>query len=184
MCAMERETNDFDTQLGSLADEARRDEAIRARRQRADRRLAAALSGTFTGTLMELSETGTTVTVLTRTGSTVRGHIVEVGPEVIVVHVGNRSRVLVSRNAIEGLRESGAGHNRTVLDVPEGPEMASILDGHAGHRDRASFTLSTGNRLMGIIDRVGVDQIVVSLDGDGESMTIPLTAIDQVVLPL
>lgn len=179
---MERKINEFDAQLDSLADEARRDEAIRARRQRADRRLAAALSGTFSGTLTELYETGATVTVLTRTGATIRGQIAEIGPDVVVLRSGARSRVIVSRVAIEGLREPGVGHDRTIHEIDGGAEMASLLDEYAAHRDRAAFTLSTGNRLMGTIDRVGIDQVVISLDGEGESMTIPLIAIDQVVL--
>ena len=179
---MKGEQHSFDSQLHALTDEARRAEAIEQRRQRSNRAMSAALSGTFLGTLTELAETGATATILTRTGSAIRGQIAAVGPDIVVVQAAERARTIVRHAAIEGLREPGVGHNRTVESITNGPELAHILDGYVGEQTRMAFTLSTGNKMMGRIDRVGLDQLVITLDGGGETMTIPLAAIDQVVI--
>lgn len=179
---MTRESSNFDARLAELADEARRTEAIQARRQHDDRKLAAALSGTFAGTLTEIAETGAPVTVQMRTGGIVRGQIVSLGPNVVVLRVNESSLTVLSRLAIEGLREVGAGHDRMIDVIDGGANLAEILDNYAQGGRRVAFTLSTGNIMMGRIDRVGIDQVVIRLDGDGESMTIPLTAVDQVTV--
>ena len=179
---MQGDQHNFDSQLHALTDDARRAEAIQQRRQRSNRAMSAALSGTFLGTLTELAETGSVVTVLTRTGATIRGQIAAVGPDIVVVHAAERARTLIRLAAIEGLREPGVGHNRTVESISGGPELAHILDGYVGEHTRMAFTLSTGNKFMGRIDRVGLDQLVITLDGGGEAMTIPLAVVDQVVI--
>jgi len=172
----------FDAGLEALNDAARREEAARARQQREDRQLAAALSGTFAGTLVELAETGSIVTVQTRTGATIRGEITGLGPDVVMVRITDDSHAVLRRLSIEGLREPTVGHDRHVEEITEGPELAEILDDYSNDGQRLAFTLSTGNRIMGHVDRVGLDQVIITLDGAGDTMTIPLFAIDQVVI--
>jgi len=180
--SMTRGDSNFDARLAEMADEARRTEAVQARLKREDRKLAAALSGTFAGTLTEIAETGAPVSVQMRTGGIVRGQIVALGPHVVIVRVNETTQAVLSRLAIEGLREVGTGHDRTVDVIDSGADLAQILDDYAQGGRRIAFTLSTGNVMMGRIDRVGIDQVVIRLDGDGESMTIPLIAIDQVMV--
>ena len=48
-------------------------------------------------------------------------------------------------------------------------------------RERA-VALASGNRVMGIVQRVGVDQLVLSLDGEADSVSVPIHKIDQVVM--
>ena len=180
---MQGEThNNFDAGLQSMTDDARRSEAIEARKRRGDRRVAAGLSGTFAGTLTEIAESRSAVTVLTRTGSTLRGHIVSIGPDVIALGSTDRTRVVVRLQAIEGLRETGQGHDRNIAAVTGGLDLADVLDEAGNQRSRVTLTLASGNALAGHIDRVGIDQVVLTLDGDGEAMTVPLAAIDQVVV--
>lgn len=179
---MPGEQSGFDAQLHTMADAERRAQAIEARRRRSDRRAAAELSGTFLGTLIELVETNSVVTVLTRTGSHFRGQLRTVGPEIIVLNVGADIQVVIRQSAIEALREFGSGHDRTVEILPTGPQLADVLDSYATDRQRLSATLSSGNNLAGRVSRVGIDQLVLILDGDGEMATIPLAAIDQVVV--
>lgn len=172
----------FDSGLTALTDEARRAEAVAARQRRSDRKLSAALSGTFSGTLTELAETGAAVTVHLRSGHAVRGSLEALGPDIVIVSTGDATHAVVSRLAIEGIRESGAGHDRMVDSIESGPDLAQILDTYGEGHKRIAVTLSTGNQVMGRVDRVGLDQLVLRLDGDGDSMTVPLFAIDQVVL--
>ena len=179
---MPGEQSGFDAQLHTLTDTERRAQAIEERRRRSDRRAAAELSGTFLGTLIELLETSGVVTVLTRAGSNFRGQVVAVGPAIVVLRVGDGIQVVVRQAAIEGLREFGSGHNRTIEELSSGPQLADVLDSYATDHQRVSLTLSRGNNLVGSVSRVGLDQIVLILDGDGESMTIPLSAVDQVVV--
>ena len=179
---MPGEQSGFDAQLHTLADDERRAQAIAARRRRSDRRAAAELSGTFLGTLTELAETMAVVTVLTRTGSSFRGQITTLAPDMIVLLVGEGVQVLVRHGAIEGLREFGSGHDRTIESIAHGPQLADMLDSYSGENRRVSLTLSRGNSVVGRISRVGLDQVVLTLDGDGETMTIPVSAIDQVVV--
>jgi len=179
---MSGEHANIDERLHTFTDDARRADAIAARRRRNDRRVAASLSGTFAGTLTELAETNATVTILTRTGSNVRGQVVGLGPNLVVLATSDRSRTVLQFASIHGLREPGAGHDRTIDAITDGPDLAHILDEQAEGQGRLAFTLSSGHKVIGHISRVGIDQVVVTLDGDGESMTIPLPAIDQVVI--
>lgn len=176
-------TNSFDKELAAVTDEARRAEAVRRRQQNADRSLAAALSGTFAGTLVELAETRAPVSFRTRTGDSIRGYVTGIGPDVVIIHPpGAGQRIVLRRLAIEAIVEHGPGHDRTVEQVEDGPELATILDEVTAQHQRVGLTLSRGNKVMGTVLRVGIDQVVMRLDGDADTVTVPLFAIDQVVL--
>jgi hypothetical protein len=112
---MTHQPSSFDDELGKLTDDARRAEATRTRRQRSDRSVTAALSGTFAGTLTEVGEAQTPVAILTRNGGHLRGTIASVGPDVVVVQPAARtSRVLLHLDAIEGIRCGAAELNEDI----------------------------------------------------------------------
>lgn len=179
------EPSSFDSHLTDLTDGARRAEAARDRLSQSDRALAAALSGTFAGTLTELAETRAPVNVMTRTGSSIRGTVLALGPDVVVLSPADgQNRVLIRRIAIEALIEQGPGHDRDIPVIDSGPELAELLDEYSEANDRLALTMSTGNKLMGAVQRVGVDQMVLRLDGDADTVTVPLHAIDQVVIAI
>lgn len=172
----------FDRELQALADEERRASNARARLQRADRKIMDGLSGTFVGTMIELAETGAPVTVLTRTEAAVRGTVATVGSDVVVIRTaGASSDVLLRISAIEGLLESGSGHDRSSSGHRSGPTFAELLDRYSETSERVAVTTASGNMVMGSVQRVGEDQLVLKLDGSGDSLTVPTTAIDQVV---
>lgn len=179
---MAHQHNTFDDELGRLADDARRAEATRSRRQRSDRSVAASLSATFAGTLVELLETQTTTAIATRSGSNIRGTIVALGVDLAVVDAAGGTRTIVRVSAIEGLRETGHGHDRATRDEPSGPSWGDLLDELAQDHDRLAITLASGNKVMGAVERVGLDQLVLRLDGGADALTIPLEAIDQAVI--
>lgn len=182
---MSQDSSPFDTHLTDLTDGARRAEAARERLRRSDRALAAALSGTFAGTLTELAETRAPVNVMTRTGSSIRGTVTALGPDVVVVSPADgQNRVLIRRLAIEAVIEHGPGHDRDVEVIDSGPELAELLDEYSEDNDRLALTMSSGNRLMGSVQRVGIDQMIIQLDGDADAVTVPLHAIDQVVMSI
>ncbi len=179
---MAHQPNTFDEELGLLTDDARRAEATRSRLQRSDRSLAASLSANFAGTLAELVETQAATAILTRSGSNIRGTIVALGVDVVVVQSAGATRTLVRGSAIEALRESGSGHDRTVDEQPSGPSWGELLDELAQNNDRLAITLTSGNKVMGVVERVGLDQLVLRLDGGADALTIPLRAIDEAVI--
>ena len=172
----------FDNKLLALADDERRAARARARLQRADRALVDGLGATFAGTLTELVETQAPVTVLTRTASAIRGTVAALGSNAIVVQSDkNANQVLIRTASIEGLLESGSGHDRSVSSIEDRPTFAELLDRLNADRTRIAVTTASGNRVMGTVDRIGQDQIVLTLDGRGDTMTIPVATIDQVV---
>lgn len=172
----------FDRGLQAIADEERRAISAQHRLQRADRRMADGLSGTFLGTLVELADACAPVTVLTRTDATIRGTITAIGPDAIIVQTSkNASDVLLRRSAIVGVLEPGAGHDRTIDEIPTGPSFVALLDRFGDTNERIAVTTANSNQIMGRIERVGEDQLVITLDGHGDTMTIPIEAIDQVV---
>lgn len=105
------------------------------------------------------------------------------GPDVVVVQpAGAQRRIILRTLAIEAIVEQGPAHTRTVENLDGGPELADILDELSADNERIGLTLSTGNRVMGAILQVGIDQVALRLDGDADTITVPLFAIDQVVL--
>ena len=167
----------------SFADEARRGEARRTRIERSDRAVAAELSATFVGTLVELAELGRPVVIVTGAGSHHRGRIAGVGADVIVVQrETDGRRVLLAPAAIDAIRESSPGHRRPVDDAPRSPRLADVLDELSTDGARLAVVTAGGNRFMGRAQHVGVDQLVIGLDGDGDSLTLPLAAIFEVAV--
>lgn len=179
---MAQQPHSFDAELGRLTDDARRAKASDLRRKRSDRAVAASLSATFRGTLIELMETAAPAVFLTRTGGTIRGSVSELGPDVVVITSTGSTRTVLRIGAIDGVREQGGGHDRHSVDLSEGVEFGSLLDAMAEDRARLSVTLASANRVMGVIERVGMDQLVLRLDGESDVLTIPLDVIDQVVI--
>ena len=172
----------FDRQLQVLADDERRARSARARMQNSDRKMVAALSGTFRGTLVELHETAAPVTVLTRTGASIRGTVLTVGKDVVVIRTNKSgSDACIRIEAVEALLEAGKGHDRRITESGNGPSFAELLDTYSESADRIAVTTASGNQVMGTVVRVGEDQVVLQLDGNGDAMTLRLPAIDQVV---
>ncbi len=173
----------FDRELHALADDQRRADTARARLRRADRRVVDGLSGNFLGSLVELAETGAPVTVLTRTELTIRGTIADIGNDVIVIRTAKSgTEVLLRTSAVEGLLETGVGHDRRVVEQPGSPTFVELLDRYSETHERVAVTTSSGAKSMGYILRVGEDQSILQLDGSSTAMTIPTSVIDHVMV--
>ena len=179
---VETVSSPFERGLQALTDAERRQRSAQMRLERADRSIVDGLSGTFLGTLQELLETAAPVTVLTRTEAAIRGTVKTLGPDVVVIRTDKSGDDAIVRvTAIEGLLESSAGHNRTVSGLIDGPSFSELLDSYSETNERIAITMSSNNNVMGTIQRVGQDQLVLQLDGRGDTMTIPIAAIDQIV---
>ena len=172
----------FDRALSDLTDDARREAARADRQERQDRAVVAGLSATFLGTLVELCESNAPVVLVTVGGSHHRGVISLVGADVVVVATSaGHQRSLLAPAAIEAIRELGPGHSRAVHAIDDGPRMGELLDELAVDRRVAIGTIG-GNRFMGRLLRVGVDQVTLQLDGERDALTVPLAAIAEAVI--
>lgn len=173
----------FDSELSSLTDHERRARSVRERRQRTDRVVLDSISSTFLGTLTELAETQAPITLLIRNESSIRGSIAAVANDVVVVATSNRSNTVLLRvSAIEALLEVGEIHGRRVESPADTRTFGDLLDEVAQSGMRIALTLASTNRVVGRLGHVGQDQIVLTLDGSGETMTVPTNAIDQAVV--
>jgi hypothetical protein len=176
-------SNDFEQALGAFTDAGRLAAEIDARRQRSSHALLADLSGSWAGTLVELAELGAPVVVLTRAGNNHRGIILAVGPQLVVLAAGlDEPRVLLALDAIDAIREPGNGRRRELDTIPPGPDLASLLDEASEERARVSIVTSSGATFMGRLMAVGVDQVTLRLDGDSDSLTMPIGRIDEAVI--
>ena len=172
-----------DRALTGLTDEARRSEARTARQQRSDREILDGLSATFLGTLVDACEARALVVVVTAGGAHHRGLITAVGPDVVVMTLaGEDQRLLVAPMAIDAVREAGGVRSRSVADVGDGPRFADVLESFAGAGARLAVKTMGGNLFMGRLLQLGADQLTLTLDGDGHSLTVPLLSVAEVVI--
>ena len=179
----------FDRALGDFADVSRREQAQLNRQQLSDHAILATLSGNFLGTLIELAESRSPIVLITRGGSHHRGAIVAVGTDVVALAPDlDGKRILLATRAIEAIRGPGISTSRAVDDVSDGADLATLLDQFGEDSSRVALLTTGGNRLMGRILGVGVDQLTLRLDGfeglegEADAMTISLAAIDEVVI--
>lgn len=176
-----------DRALVDLTDDARRDLIRRDRQDQHDRLVVAELSGTFLGTLIDLSETTAPAVVITGAGTHHRGTVATVGPDVVVMQSvamhspGDRRRILISPAFVEAVRRPHHDRPRDTSVTAEGPRLGELLDDMAGARTRIVVTTFGGNRFTGTVLSVGVDQVELRLDGEGDGLTIPLAAIAEAV---
>jgi len=172
----------LDDALSSFTDGTRRDEARLSRQSRADQAVVDGLSGTFRGTLVDLAEARRPVTVLTRQGAHHRGVVTTVGVDVAVLGDDlEPQRWLLALDAIEGIRCAHMARGRTTSAVA-GPNMADLLATAFDDAQRVAIMTRGGNRVIGVVDSVGEDQVSVRLDGDGDLMVVPIAIIDEVVV--
>lgn len=176
------QSSPLDAALTNFTDGTRRDEARRARQTRTDQAVVDGLSGTFRGTLVDLAEARRPLTILTRSGAHHRGVISTVGADVVVVgDASNPQRLLIAIEAIEGLRAPHLGRGRA-SNHSSGPHLADLLDSVFDSGQRAALTTRGGNRLMGVVDHVGEDQVTLRLDGDSDTVVVAISSIDEVAV--
>ncbi len=170
----------LDDALVGLTDDARRIAARDARRRRSDRRVADELSSTFTGTLTALAERGDVCVVQTRAGSMLRGQLVALADRALVVEAGDH-RTLVADRAVIGIRTATPIEltDRTLRSVND---IGGLIERFAPLDTRVAALVDGGQTISGRLRAIGGDQLVLTLDGDGDTMTVPIDAIDELTL--
>jgi hypothetical protein len=162
---MERDgpaTGPLDRRLVALTDDVRADEAAAERRRRGALGRQAAEEGTLAGTLVDLAERGADLSLTTGPGRTVRGHVVALGHDHVVVEAADGSAVHVALHAIS-LVQVAPGSTATSGDrvVARRRSLSSVLaDLHAQQRPVLVQT-ATGDTVAGSLHAVGVDVVAI-----------------------
>ncbi len=171
----------LDIGLRELTDRARQ-EAVRDDRRRAeDRQVLDELTSTFEGTLVSCAEAQHVVTCLTRNGTNARGVIEIVGTDAFVIATGG-TRTIVAKQALSALRTD----RRPELNARTPSETVAwsdLLEHVLAVGDRVGLVLMGGHTVSGAVRHIGADQLMLRLDGDGDSLTVPFSSIDEVSRP-
>ena len=164
--------------LQQLLDEARRDQAVEARAHEHWLRRAAHEGATFTGALVDLAESGQSLSVRIASGHVHHGRIVAVGTDFCAVETGGVT-TYVNLAALGEVRlDSGAppaGNRGPSVDMT----LAEALSRLAGERPRvAAVTRGLDTPISGELCAVGTDVITVQLEG-GRLALVAVAALTQ-----
>jgi hypothetical protein len=158
-------------ELQRLLDDARAAERSEARGQERSLRHVAEESARLAGTLVDLAERGSGVTVRTATGRSHHGPVRLVATDFCVV--GSESGdVWIALAAVTtvrphpGERHVAATGSRPTVDLL----LLEALSRVAPERPRLSIVLSGGESVVGQLRSVGTDLLTVRLDGDGRGV--------------
>ncbi len=177
---------DDERALQRLRDEALADEAARSRARQRWLRQQAAEETSLVGTLVELAERGSTVTVHTVSGRRHHGVIAAVAADFCSVDVPGERAVHVALEAVATLRLAGgitpdAGSaRRTAHDVT----LAELLAGLAPERPDVSVVITgEAQPLHGQLLGVGEDVLTLRLAGDPATVChVGLGAVTEVIV--
>ena len=165
--------------LQQLLDEARRDQAVEARAREHWLRRAAHEGATFTGALVDLAESGQSVSVRIASGHVHHGHVVAVGTDFCAVETDGGVTIYINLAALGEVRlDSGAppaGNRGPSVDMT----LAEALSRLAGERPRvAAVTRGLDTPISGELCAVGTDVITVQLEG-GRLALVAVAALTQ-----
>lgn len=165
-------------ELLRLLDEARADERSGARARERQLRQVAEEGAQLDGTLLDLAEHGTGVTLRTTSGRSHHGPIQLVGADFCVV-----GEAWVARRAITTIRPDPAHRHeaavgdRSTLDLL----LVEALGRIAPERPRVALVLDGGDLVAGELRSVGADVVTLRLDGDQGASYVSASAIVEVL---
>lgn len=168
--------------LSEWSDDARLEAA---RQQRATQRWneqVSAETATFTGLLIDLYETSTSVQLQGAHGRKHSGQIVEVGSDFVAVAALERPRVLVPLSCVGSVQVSTDARRLGVIsDRPsDGALFADVLGELSAHRMHIRFLTKQSDQVRsGTISSAGADIITVSLDSPTETVFVPIKQITE-----
>jgi hypothetical protein len=158
-------------ELLRLLDDARADEHGRSRERERHLRRAAEEGARLDGSLVDLAEAGSTVTVRTDCGRMHLGTVLLVARDFCVVaaehgHVWIALRAITSVRPQVGVRHREATGDRLAVDLLLVEALARV----AAERPRLAMVLSGGELVAGELRAVGHDVVTVALEGDPGSV--------------
>lgn len=182
----DRTGHEADRALQELVDRERQHDAAADRRRRGWLLRQAGQDTTFEAVLVRLAERRAQVAVDLVCGRAVRGALVEVGADVVVLRPPTGAPVLAVLWAVTALRAEASPHQEVVT----GPEpvtsrprrcLAELLAEQAGTAPGMELWSCDGQRLRGRLAVAGVDVVSVRVQG-GDVVHVPLDAVTCVRL--
>ena len=165
-------------ELLRLLDEARADERSGARERERRLRQAAEEGALLAGTLVDLAEHGTGVTVRTAAGRTHHGPVrLVAGDFVVVGEAWVALRAVTTVRPDPALRHEPAAGDRPTVDL----RLVEALARVAGERPRLALVLRGGEVVAGELRSVGADVVTLRLDGASGTSYVSASAIEEVL---
>jgi hypothetical protein len=162
-----------DDPLLELLDEARADGAGDARERQRSLRRQAEEDASLAGMLLDLAETGSTVTLRTVTGGVHHGPVVAVGADFCVLRSDHGADVFVPMKAVATLRpHPGERHPAPSGDrsPPSELHLLDLLGTMAPDRPRIAVGTLDGEQVPGQLRAVGRDVVTLALDADRRAL--------------
>ena len=165
-------------ELLRLLDDARADERSDSRERERRLRQAAEEGATLAGTLVDLAEHGTGVTVRTASGRSHHGPVRLVGSDFCVVgEVWVALRAITTVRPDPAQRSEPAAGDRPTTDLL----LFEALSRIAPERPRVALVTRNGEVVAGELRSVGADVVTLRLDGDQGACYVSASAIGEVL---
>lgn len=171
--------------LLDVLDDARRSQAVRARQRERSLRGQVEEDATLVGTLLDLAERSTLVTVGTTTGRRHAGALNAVGIDWCAVRGDERASTTFLRlSSISTVRPGGTGRTWPVASgdrtAPVDLLLADLLARWAAERSEVLLVVTTGELLTGELRGAGLDIVTLKLEGAGDHAYVALSSISEV----
>lgn len=141
---------------------------------------------TFLGTLLDLSERRTSLTLHTASGRNHHGELVAVARDHVRLRLTDGTVLLTRHDAVTAVRPDPAGHTADAQGDREATTDGGLLEHLADlvheRPDVAVVVRGTGDLLRGRLTAVGEDVVTIRLAGDDHPTFLPAAAIDSVLL--
>lgn len=165
----------------ALADESRAADAAQRRTQTRWLHQQLAEEATLAGTLVDLAESGSLVSVRSRSGRQYRGSVQSVGADFAVVGDAwiRLDAIVAVRSDPTRRADTAAGERAPVLTTRLGHALADI----AADRPTIVVVPVSGEPIRGELRAVGLDVMTLTLDGDPRGRCyVALDAVAEVVV--
>lgn len=170
-----------------LTDAAATDAAVQARAERRDRQERAAATATWIGTLRDLAERRGAVALTTPSGRALRGALVGVSNDHLVLAQTSGEQVHLRLAAVRAVRPEPGQPDRPATGdrpAPVDATVEDVLDGLVEDgRPAVLLVRDLADPVRGEVCGVGEDVVTVRLAGPERQLVyLPATAVDGVLL--
>lgn len=176
-----------DDALVGLTDDALVEQAIRDRSDARLRRVRQSESATLIGTLVDLAETQTAVTVDVTTGRTLQGRLLGVAADHVVLALPGRARLLVRTSTITSIRPDPGALARAALGERESLSSATLMEVLADivETEAEISIVMEGSTavLLGTVLAVGEDIVSLRLQGQQAPIYLVGDAMSDIIIP-
>jgi hypothetical protein len=169
-----------------LADESAHQAAVRARLTERELRERAAEVAGWAGTLRDLAEARTAVTVRCRSGRAHHGVLLAVAEDFVAMRLPAGQLVALAAQGVTSVRPepgSRAAPATGDRDRAQDRTLLEVLDRAVNERRRVALSLDgSPDVLQGVLAAVGEDVVTLRLDGDRDLVYLRAGAIVEAVI--